>query len=308
MLPVASPGDPRPNGDRQSRASERPPGSGAVAAASGADDDTVHQNPFLLPDTAAAASAGRSTRPARRRVIAALLTRSAGAANQIRAAPPRGPRIAVRDDVEQAPQRSKRWATMGTYARGCSRHLRLGSAVIVSAVLLSLAAVFVIGIASQTSSSGARPRRAGIVAAAFSPVAGARATAKRVIGALGVLEHQVRTSRARRDAAQADRRPREKSRARTRHVSSRRSVRRRGSSPPATAPSGAPRTSSYSSSSSSPVYSPAAASPPITSQPAPTVTQSAAQPAPTVTQSAAQPAGPSGPGGTVGSNCNPKCS
>ena len=237
-------------------------------------------------------------------MIAALLTRSVGAADDIGGAPPSGPRIVPRGDVEQAPQRAKRWATMGTYARDCSHHLRLGSAVIVSAVLLSLAAVSVIGIASQTNSSGARPRRAGIVAAALSPVVGAGATAKRVIGALGVLEHQVRTSRARRDAVQADRRPRKKSRARTRHVSSRRSVKRRGSSPPATAPS----TRSYSSSSSSPVYSPAAASPPITSQPAPTVTQSAPQTAPTVTQSAPQPAGPSGPGGTVGSNCNPKCS
>jgi hypothetical protein len=308
MFPVASPGDQHPNGDEQSRATERPPGCGAVAADRGADEDTVHQNPFLLPQAAAVASAGRGTRPARRRLIAALLTRSVGAAEEIGLVPPGGPRIALRGDVEQAAQRAKRWATRGKYARDGRHPLRPGRAVIVSAVLLSVVAVSVIGIASQTNSSGAGPRPAGTVTAAFSPIAGAGATAKRVIGALGVFEHHVRTGRARGGAVQADRRPREKSRARTRHVRSRRSARRRGSSPPATAPSGAPSTSSHSSPSSSPVHSPAAASSPITSQPAPTVTQSAPQPSPTVTQRALQPAGPSGPGGTVGSNCNPKCS
>lgn len=310
MLPAASPADRRPNGDWQSRSTDQPPpGSSAVPADNGADNDTVQQNPFLLPE-AAVTTAGRGARPARRRMITAWLTRSAaGTADEIRAAPPRGPRIALRGDVEQAPRRGKPWATRGTNARERSQHLWLGRSVIVSAILLSVAAVSVIGIASQTNSSGAGPRPAGTVAPAFSPIAGAGATAKRVIGALGVLEQQVRTSRARRDVVQADRRPREKSRARTRHVRSRHSVSRRGTSPPATAPSGAPNTSSHIGSSSSPVYySPAAASSPITNQPAPTATQSAPQPSPTVTHSAPQPAGPSGPGGTVGSNCNPKCS
>jgi len=307
MLPAASPADRRLNGDWQSRSTDQPPpGSSAVPADNGAD--AVQQNPFLLPE-AAVTTVGRGARPARRRMIAAWLTRSAaGTADEIGAAPLRGPRVAPRVNVEQAPRRGKRWATRGTNARERSQHLWLGRSVIVSAILLSVAAVSVIGIASQTNSSGAGPRPAGTVAPAFSPIAGAGATAKRVIGVLGVFAHQVRTSRARRDVVQADRRPREKSRARTRHVRSRRSVSRRGSSPPATAPSGAQSTSSYGGSSFSSVYRPAAASSPITSQPAPTVTQSVPQPSPTVTQSARQPAGPSGPGGTVGSNCNPKCS
>ncbi len=307
MLPVVSAGDQRPSGTGQGRQTEQPHFHGAVTDDTASDNDTVQQNPFLLPE-AAVTTAGRGARLARRRMIAAWLTRSAGTADEIDAAPPRGPRIALRGDVEQAPRSSKRWAARGTDAREPRHHLRLGRPVIVSVVLLSVAAVSVIGIASQTNSSGAGPRPAGTVTAAFSPIAGAGATAKRVIGARGVFEHHVRTGRARGGAVQADRRPREKSRARTRHVRSRRSARRRGSSPPATAPSDAPSTSSHSSPSSSPVYSPAAASSPITSQPAPTVTQSAPQPSPTVTQRALQPAGPSGPGGTVGSNCNPKCS
>ena len=216
------------------------------------------------------------------------------AADEIRAAPPSGPRIGLRGDAEPAPPRAKRRGTMRTYARERSHHLRLGRTVIVSAVVLSLAAVSVIGIASQTNSTATKPHRASLVAATSRPDAGVGTTTKSVIGALGVLEHQVRTSRARHRAVQAHRRPREKSRARRRRVSKQPSVSRPESSPPVTAPTTAPRTSSYNSSSSSPTYSPQPASQPVTAQPA--------------TRNAPQPAGPSEPGGTVGANCNPKCS
>ena len=219
------------------------------------------------------------------------------AADEIRAAPPSGPRIGLRGDAEPAPPRAKRWGTMRTYARERSHHLRLGRTVIVSVVVLSLAAVSVIGIASQTNSTATKPHQASLVAATSRPDAGVGTTTKSLIGALGVLEHQVRTSRARHRAVQAHRRPREKSRARRRRVSKQPSVSRPESSPPVTAPTTAPRTSSYSSSSSSPTYSPQPASQPVT-----------AQPAPAATRSTPQPAGPSGPGGTVGANCNPKCS
>jgi hypothetical protein len=218
------------------------------------------------------------------------------ATDEIRAAPPSGPRIGLRGDAEPAPPRAKRWGTMRTYARERSQHLRLGRTVIVSVVVLSLAAVSVIGIASQTNSTATRPHRASLVAATSRPDVGVGTTTKSVIGALGVLEHQVRTSRARHRVVRAHRRPREKSRARRRRVSKQPSVSRPESSPPVTAPTTAPRTSSYSSSSSSPAYS-SPASQPVT-----------AQPAPAATRSAPQPAGPSGPGGTVGANCNPKCS
>jgi hypothetical protein len=219
------------------------------------------------------------------------------AADEIRAAPPSGPRIGLRGDAEPAPPRAKRRDTMRTYTRERSHHLRLGRTVIVSAVVLSLAAVSVIGIASQTNSTATKPHQASLVAGTSRPDADVGTTTKSVIGALGVLEHQVRTSRARHRAVQARRRPREKSRARRRRVSKQPSVSRPESSPPVTAPTTAPRTSSYSSSSSSPTYSSQPASQPVT-----------AQPAPAATRSTPQPAGPSGPGGTVGANCNPKCS
>lgn len=303
MFPGASPGDQHPNGDEQSRATERPPGCGAVTADRGADEDTVHQNPFLLPQAAAVASAGRGTRPARRRLIAALLTRSVGAAEEIGVVPPGGPRIALRGDVEQAAQRAKRWVTRGKYARDGRHHLRPGRAVIVSAVLLSVAAVSVIGIASQTNSTAAGPRQASRVAATSRPDAGVGTATKSVIGALGALEHQVRTSRARYHAVQTHRRPREKSRARPRHVSKQPSVSRRQSAAPSTARASAPSTGSYASSSPPATYNPQ----PATSDSAPTGA-SPSEPAPPTTTSASQPAGPSGFGGTVGSNCNPKCS
>jgi hypothetical protein len=302
MFPVASPGDQHPNGDEQGQATGRPPGSGAVTADLGADEDTVHQNPFLLPDAAAAASAGRGARPARRRLIASLLARSV-VADEIGVARPSGPRIALRGDVEQAAQRARRWATMGEYARDCSYHLRRGRAVIVSAVLLSVAAVSVIWIASQTHSTAAGARRASIGAATPRPDAGVGTAIKSVIGALGAFEHQVRASRARYHAVQTHRRAREKSRARPRHVSQQPSVSRRQSSPPVTARASALSTSARNTSSSTPAYNPQ----PATSDPAPTAA-SPSEPAPSTTTSASQPAGPSGLGGTVGSNCNPKCS
>ncbi len=230
------------------------------------------------------------------------------AVDEVPSAVPTGPLLGLRGDAGPAPQPATRRATLGAFTREHSHHFRLSRAVLVSAVVLGLAAVSVIGIASQTNSTIAKSRRASLNGVNSSPVAGVGTAAKRVIGALGVLEHQVRTSRARHRAVQAHQRAREKSRAPTHHVRGRRSVGRRESSPPVTAPASAPRTSSYSNPSSAPSYNPEPASPPVTSQAAPTATQSAPQPPPTTTRSAPTPAGPSGPGGTVGSNCNPKCS
>lgn len=307
MLPAASPADRRPNGDWQSRPTDQPPPvSSAAPADNGADNDAVQQNPFLLPE-AADVSAGRGTRPARRRMIAAWLTRSAGAADDIGGAPPSGPRIALRSDAEPALPRAKGRASLSASARDRSHDVR-ARAEVVSAVVLSLAAVSAIGIASQTNNTAAKPRRASLTTAASSPSASAGTAAERVIGALGAIEHQVRASRARHRAVQAHRRPHEKSHARARRSKTWRSVSRHEGAARVTAPTGAPSTSLYSNSSSAHSYNPAPTSPPVTSQPAPTVTQNAPQPALTVTQSAPQPAGPSGPGGTVGSNCNPKCS
>lgn len=219
------------------------------------------------------------------------------AADEIRAAPPGGPRIGLRGDTELAPPRAKRRAAMRTFARERSHHLRLGRTMILCAVVLCLAAASAIGIASQTNSTAAKPRRASLVATTPRQGAGVGTAAKSVTGALGDLEHQVRTNRARHRADRVHRRPREKLRARPRRVSKQPSLSRRESSPPVAAPASAPSTNSHSSSSSSPAYNPQPASQPVTSQPAPTATRSAPQ-----------PAGPSGAGGTVGSNCNPKCS
>ncbi len=226
------------------------------------------------------------------------------AAGEIDGPAPGGPRLSLRGDAEPAAQRVNRRAALSASARGRSHHFLLATAMIVSAGVLSLAAMSVIEIASQTNSTPVKERRASLTAVASSPAAGVGTAAKRAIGALGALEHGLRTSRARHRAAHAHRGQREKPRARTRHVSQQRSVSRHESSPPVTPPS----TSSYTNSNSAPSYNPQPTSPPVTSRPPATVTQSAPQPRPTAIQSAPQPAGPSGPGGTVGSNCNPKCS
>jgi hypothetical protein len=79
MLSAPFPGDGHVNRNEQSRATEAPPRPGAVTAGKASDDDTPHQNPFLVPEAAGDTSAGRDTRPARRQLIVAPLTRSVGA-------------------------------------------------------------------------------------------------------------------------------------------------------------------------------------------------------------------------------------
>ena len=84
MLPAAFPGDDHPNGDEQSRTTGRPPRPGAVTADKASDEDTLHQNPFLVPETAGATDAGPGTLPARHRLISALLTHPVGAIYALR--------------------------------------------------------------------------------------------------------------------------------------------------------------------------------------------------------------------------------
>jgi hypothetical protein len=227
------------------------------------------------------------------------------AADEIRATPPSGPRIGLRESADRAPQRPKRRSAPSASGRERDTHPRLRRGVIVSAVVLSVAAASVIAIASQMNSTAARPRQASPVAATSRPGdAGLNTTAETVIGVPAILEHQVRKSQPGHGTVQAHRHPRHKTHDRTRSSSSQPSVSRSESTPPvavpATTPSTppvavpatTPSTSSYSSSSSSPAYSP---------QPA------ISEPAPAAIRTVPQPAGPSGPGGTVGSNCNPKC-
>jgi hypothetical protein len=208
----------------------------------------------------------------------------------IGAAPSSGPRIGLRESADPAPHRPRRRFAPSTR----DAHPRLRRGVIVSVVLLGVAAVSVAGIASLTSGTGARPHQVSLVAATSTPAAGLNTAARTVIGVLGMLERRVPTGPSvRRRSVRAARRPRHKTRVRARHLSSRPAVGGGERTPVVAVPPSAPSTSSDATSSSAPGYS---------SQPA------TSQPAPVVTRSAPQPAGPSGPGGTVGNNCNPKCS
>ena len=228
------------------------------------------------------------------------------AADEIRATPPSGPRIGLRESADRAPQRPRRRSAPSASGRERGTHPRLRRAVIVSAVVLSVAAASVIAIASQINSTAARPRQASLVTATSRPGdAGLNTTAKTVIGVPAILEHQVRKSQPGHRTVQAHRHPRHKTHDRARSSSSQPSVSRSESTPPvavpASTPSTTPSTPSTSSYSSSNSYSSSSSSPAYSPQPA------ISEPAPAAIRTVPQPAGPSGPGGTVGSNCNPKC-
>jgi hypothetical protein len=220
------------------------------------------------------------------------------AADQIRSAQPSGPRIGLRGDTDPAPRHPRRRPGHRTSARDRKHRPRLWNGSVVSAGVLSVVAVAVVGIASQASRTAARPRHASVNAATSTPGAALNTTANTVIGALATLEPHVRKGHVAHRASQTHRRSRRNTRHPGRPGRSHRAV--SSSTPVATsasgssASSGSPTgTSSYSSSSSSPAYS---------SQPA------ASESAPAPTKSAPPPPGPSGLGGAVGNNCNPKCS
>jgi hypothetical protein len=212
------------------------------------------------------------------------------------AAPPSGPRIGLRESVDASGPEHRPHP-----------HPRLRRAAIVIAVVLSVAAVSVsvIGIVAETSRATPKSHPTSLTAATSRPSdAGLNTAAKTVTGALETLAHQADMSQRQRRTVRARRRTRHPTtRGRARHSSRRAAINRRHSAPPVTTPTTTPSTSgsssvspastsSYSSSSSSPAYS---------SQPA------ASESAPTA-KSVPLPAGPLGPGGTVGTNCNPKCS
>jgi len=204
------------------------------------------------------------------------------------AAPPSGPRIGLRESADASGPEHR-------------PHPRLRRAAIVIAVVLSVAAVSVIGIVAETNRAAPKPHPTSLTAATSRPSdAGLNTAAKTVTGALETLAHQADKSQRQRHTV----RTRHRTRGRARHSSRRAAINRRHSAPPVTTLTTTPSTSgrssvspastsSYSSSSSSPAYS---------SQPA------ASESAPTAAKSVPLPAGPLGPGGTVGTNCNPKCS
>ena len=233
------------------------------------------------------------------------------AADEVSTVRPNGPQIALRGAAGQAPERAKRLSAPLSDPR-------LRRWALVSVVVLSVAALSGVGIASQMDGIAAKPRESGLVAATSVPAAGLNTATETMIGVLGALERHVAKIKVEHRAVRADRRPRDETRARARASS-----RRRSSSTTETAGTAAPpvtpsTTRPYSSSSSSPAYT----AQPATSEPTAAATSSAPSNSPGSTQPAgagsstpsdntgsAQPAGPTGTGaGTVGNNCNPKCS
>jgi hypothetical protein len=219
------------------------------------------------------------------------------AVEEIRPAAPGAPRIALRESGDRTPQRSKRRyaATAGT--RGHGTHPRLRAALIVTAIVLGVAAMGVIAIVSDTNSAVTKPPGTGLVAVTSRPGEGLSTVAKNAVGVLGALGHQLRKSQPVPGAVHAHGRHRRTTGGR---------VRRSSRDTPATGSESAPRiadaastrsASSYSSSGSSSGYG----SHPATTEPAP-ATASTKQPAAFVTSashrgSSATASGPPAPGG-----------
>lgn len=227
-------------------------------------------------------------------------TDEASAVKETGIAAPAGPRLGLRGaPADWAAEPVRRWSVREGHERVAWPRRR--HAVIATALMLSILVLAGVSIVAQTGGNPARSHsvRAVVEAAGLAP--GLSRTAKGMIGTLGVVEHQVRTRRPAQRTVHARRHPRHPVRHRARHTVARRSVSRSVSAPASTA--SAPGTaSSGGSSSSPPAYNP----PSTTTTPAP-VSTAPSQPAPVSTTSASQPAGPTGFGGTVGSNCNPKC-
>lgn len=218
--------------------------------------------------------------------------------DQIRVAQPSVPRIGLRGVAGQALQSpSRRFAPLaGADDRKRSHRTRWRTGAIISAIVLGVT-VSVIGIASGVNSTVATPPHASVGATTPRPDIVRQSNANTELSALGRLEHQARRSRHLQRPTQAHPNLRHKTSTHTRSTRRRRAVSRSASPPPTVAPTTAPTSSSYAGSSSSSSSSPTYNARPATTQ--------SALPA---TTSTPQPAGPSGPGGTVGTNCNPKCS
>ena len=213
----------------------------------------------------------------------------AAAAHEDDATPASSPRLSLREQEDQPPEHPKRRLAPRARVRVHRHRLDFRRGALVGAVLLSVGTAAVLGIASQMSSTAAKPPHTHLAAVTSSPGTDLNTAAKTVIGALAALKSQVRRSQTSHNAARPHRRARHKPRVRAHaHAArSRSEATSRASTPPA-APASSPSTSSYSSSSSVP----ASSSQPATSTPAPATSSSAAQ----RSQPAFGPNGSLGPG------------
>jgi hypothetical protein len=211
------------------------------------------------------------------------------------AAPPGPPRIGLRGDGDPSPRPTRPRSVVRVRSRG--RHAALRPGLLVGAVIVSGLAVAVVGVAPRWGATSAPPRHAHTAAAASS-LPGAASGVAATSGVLDELRRVERTSRTSGSVSQGahhavkdQRGSRHKTRrsggARKRQRTVRRSAGRAASS------SSQGSAGLSASSSSAPAYS---------SRPATT------ESAPASTKTAPRPAGPSGLGGVVGRNCNPKCS
>ena len=192
------------------------------------------------------------------------------------------------------PERLEWRSAPGSNPRERTNRLRLRTAATLAAVALSLVATAVVAISLATRGTKPEMHDATLSARTSRPAGVLQPAVGTLIGAVEVLEHRVAHFRVVDGDVPTHRHPRHRtppahlSRSRAVHAPS------ESTSPP-TEGATPPNSGSYRSSSSTPAYS---------SQPA---AGEAATSARAPTQSAPQPAGPTGLGGVVGSNCNPKC-
>ena len=272
MLSIGVPGN-HAGGGAESDATAVPT-SPNVAVTQVPQNGTAHQNPFLVPD------AGRleedASGPARRRLrpIATLLTRTLGL----------GLRRRDRHPHERFTRQS---------AREHRRHLWWATGMIAGVALLGVGALVVIEIAAGTGHPAAKARPAGVVARASGQGAASSSAARLKVATVTRRERQASQRAAAHRAAVRPRQARHETR---RHPSSsprhRAAARSTGASPLGVEASAAITGSSDRS----------------TAPSAETARVVTTAPVSAATTSAPLPPGPSGPGGTVGSNCNPKCS
>jgi hypothetical protein len=250
------------------------PTSPDVAVTRVPQNGTTHENPFLVPD------AGRleedASVPARTRLrpIARLLTGTLA----------RGLRRRDRHAHERFSRES---------AWGRRRHLRWATAMIAGVATLGVGALVVIGIAAGTRHQVAKAHHAGLAATASGQGAAWDSAAKLKVATVTTRERQARARTTAHRAATRQRQGRHETR---RHPSSSPRHRAPASSKDASVLGVQASGTSTGSSDGSSVP---------TAETARAVTTAPVSAATTSTPLAP---GPSGPGGTVGSNCNPKCS
>lgn len=210
------------------------------------------------------------------------------------------PQLALRGDGDQPPRRRNRRPAHRTNAAESNHLPVLRQRSVAGAVVFAAVAVSAVAIASQLTNTPARPRPIGAAAATSRPAAGLGAAAGRAIGAVEGLKHQTSRSRARRRPVRVHRRLHRTSGDHARAARSQTAISRSASPPPAVVTTPSTGSSGGSSSSGSSSSAPVSNSQPATTQPATT------QPASAAAKTTRLPAGPLGPGGTVGTNCNPK--